>query len=261
MYKAVTRVLRRGRDVLSSVRLLAARVAWVLDPILGAYLDEGEAFAGAEKFQIAVMRWNEDGLERLKELEQAHRETLMKLRVLRDVRNEREDNLYVKVLSVRRTFEDAFGSGTAVTYLGLVPKLGEESRDVLERYARHAFNALMDPLFTTPPPRVEGLWDRPRRYAAQIRESLEAFESSLAAIEAQKRNVEVALIAKAEHLELIKARLKWSTRFFEALYHLSGLGLHAERLRTPTPSPKRARGEEVGQAAADDSQTLQSIPE
>ena len=125
------------------------------------------------------------------------------------------------------------------------------ARRCVERYARHALHVLKDPGFTTPPPRVEGLWDRPWHYAAQIRKSLESFEASLAAIEAQKREVEVALIAKTEHLEQIKDRLKWSTRFFEALYHLSGLGLHAERLRTPTPSSR----DDVGQAAPDDSQT------
>lgn len=86
------------------------------------------------------------------------------------------------------------------------------ARRCVERYARHALHVLEDPGFTTPPPRVEGLWDRPWHYAAQIRKSLESFEASLAAIEAQKREVEVALIAKTEHLEQIKDRLKWSTR-------------------------------------------------
>lgn len=256
MNKIVTRMLRRGRDVLSSVGRLAGRVASVLDPILGAYLREGEPRAGTEAFLIGMLRWLEDGLGVLVGLEHAHRGAVRELRLLRLVRDDWEGVLYERLLSVRRTFEDAFGPGTAAIYLGLGPKLGEASRDVLERFARHAVNALLSPRFSPPPPKVEGLWERPGRYAAQVLEALEGFEGSLAAITAQKRNVEVALVAKTEYLAELKDRLRWTTRFFEALYHLSGLGAHAERLRTTTPSRKSAKalekvaGDEPVQTAA-----------
>ena len=223
----------------SSVRTVAGAVGAILDPTLSSYLEDGETIDGAASFQLAMTGWLEDGQAELESLEAAHREAEQHLKDLRLGCDAHYQELYERLLSVRRTFEDAFGRGTAAVYLGLDPKLGEVSRDVFERYARFALRRLGSPAFTTPPPKVDGIWDRPLYYAEQLRASLDGFAAALAAITAQKRRVESTLLAKSEKLAELKSRLRWSTRFFEALFHLAGLGFHAERLRAPArPRPQ-----------------------
>ena len=48
--------------------------------------------------------------------------------------------------------------------------------------------------------------------------------------------------AKRERLDELNERLKWSIRFFEAIYQLAGQGFHAERLRLTVPA--RPSGDE-----------------
>lgn len=232
MLKSVTYQLRRARDFVSSGVKLAATAATVLDPRLSAYLREGEVLDGLGPVQIALVRWVDDDHVQLQEREESHRAAQRELTKLRESRDADAQDLYGIMVRVRGTFDDAFGRGTAPTYLGLDPGMGTVEPLVLRRYGDASVKILTDPGFSTPTPLVEGLWESPQVYAQQIGAALAALTVSLNAYDAQKREAEVALIARDELYAEVKTRLKWSVRFLEAVYHLAGLGAHAERLRT-----------------------------
>ncbi len=67
------------------------------------------------------------------------------------------------------------------------------------------------------------------------------FQDSLDEIESQKREVEKAQKEKTDLLEGLNERLKWSIRWFEAIYQLAGLGFHADRLRVSFRHGRRQR--------------------
>jgi hypothetical protein len=241
MFRSVTRQIERARDVVASVVKLVTTVASALDPRLSSYLEEGESLNGMGAVQLALARWlDADHLE-LEKLEKAHRRALRKLKRLLLQRDELYQQLYGRMLRIRSTFEDAFGQGKAPIFLGLDPKMGKLKPLVLLRYAREAIEVLSNPELVTPQPVVAGLWENPLQYAEQIRTVLQPFETVLDQIDAQKMEVEVALKAKTEMLEVLQERLTWSIRFFEAIYHLAGLGFHAERLR---PKSSRSTSEQ-----------------
>ncbi len=127
--------------------------------------------------------------------------------------------------------EDAFGQDTAAVYLDLGPRLSELEPQALRRQARETVTVLGDPQFSPPPALVEGIWENPEQYADQVRDALTPFQASLDEIESQKREVEKAQKEKTDLLEQLNERLKWSIRWFEAIYQLAGLGFHADRLR------------------------------
>ncbi len=143
-------------------------------------------------------------------------------------------------MKIRLTFEDAFGPGTAATYLGLEPGLSAVEPLVLRRHARESADILSDPQFTTPEPVVEGIWENPLQYAQQIRDALAPFEATLDEIGTQERLVELAQGERTEKLAEVKHRLTWSIRLIEAIYRLSGQDFHAERLRLVTSSRSAA---------------------
>lgn len=232
MLRSVTFHLRRARDFISSGAKMAATAAATLDPVLGGYLREGEELNGIRPVQLALVRWVEDDRQQLTELEEGHRAAQRELAKLRQRRDGDANVLYSQMLRVRQTFDDAFGPGTAPVYLGLDPGMGAVEPLVLQRYAGASVTILRDPELSTPPPLVEGLWENPQIYAQQIETSLTALTASLDAIDDQKREAEVALVARDALLVEAKTRLKWSIRLVEAIYHLAGLGAHAERLRT-----------------------------
>lgn len=147
------------------------------------------------------------------------------------------------LLRIRKTFDDAFGQGMAAIYLGLEPRLSELEPLVLRRVAKEAVNILTDTAFTTPEPKVLGLWENPAQYAEQILELLDPFQTALDEIGSQKREVEKAVKAKTDLLEELRDRLTWSIRLFEAIYQLTGLGFHAERLRLTVSSRPSAEEE------------------
>ncbi len=236
MFRAVTRQLKLARDITASVAAIARTVAGVLDPRLSSFLEEGAALDGLGTVQIALVRWIDDDHQQLETLEGQHRAALRKLKQLRIRREAEQSVFYGQMLQVRNTFEDAHGPGTAAVYLGLDPGMGDVEPLVLRRYGRETIGVLSAPDLLTPEPTVVGLWENPQRFAEQILASLEPFEATLAAVEAQKMEVEMALRAKTDLLEVLRDRLKWSVRFFEALYYLAGQGFHAERLRPPKPS-------------------------
>ena len=245
MFRMVTRQLKLARDITASVGAIARTVAEVLDPRLSSYLEEGAALDGIGTVQIALVRWIDDDHRELETLEEQHRSALRKLKQLRLRRDGEQSVVYGQMLQIRNTFEDAFGQGLAAVYLGLDPGMGEVEPLVLRRYGRETIGVLSSPDLVTPEPAVPGLWESPERYAEQIRSVLEPFETTLAEINAQTMEVEVALKAKTDLLDQLKDRLKWSVRLFEALYHLAGLGFHADRLR---PKSSRSRRPDDGEA-------------
>ena len=141
-----------------------------------------------------------------------------------------------ELTEVRSTFEFAFGRGTAETYLGLEPGFSADSNDVLRRHGHDTIHTLTKPNFKTPATKVEGIWKDPKGYAERTRGVLTPFEASLAEISSQEKIAETTLREKTELLDKLPDRLKWSTRAIEAFFHLSGLGFHAARLRTPVGS-------------------------
>ena len=261
MFRSVTRQIELARDVGASVLKLVQTVASVLDPRLSSHLGEGETLDGTGAIQLGLVRWLDADHLRLEKLEKAHRRALRALKVLRLQRDELQQVLYNRMLRIRGTFEDAFGQGKAPIFLGLDPKMGKLKPLVLMRYAREAIEVLSNPDLVIPEPVVAGLWEKPEQYAEQIRTALKPFETVLDAIDAQKREVEVALKAKTELLEELKDRLKWSIRFFEALYHLSGQGFHAERLLLSESSrPSGEKTDEDGEKPKDGEEVPQDPP-
>lgn len=257
MLRSVTYQLRRARDFVSSGVRMAATAATVLDPRLSAYLREGEVLDGLGPVQVALVRWVEDDHVRLREAEESHRAARRELTKLRERRDADAQDLYGIMVRVRGTFDDAFGRGTAPTYLGLDPGMGRVEPLVLQRYGDASVKILTDPGFSTPTPLVEGLWESPQVYAQQIGAALAALTTSLSAYDAQTREAEVALIARDELYAEVKTRLKWSIRFLEAVYHLAGLGAHAERLRTTFASRSsededEPEDEEIGEPPAEE---------
>jgi len=208
--------------------------------------------SGLGPVQITLVRWVEDDHLQLREKEEGYRATQRELTKLRKQRDGDAEVLYNTMLRIRQTFDDAFGVGTAPTYLGLDPGMARVEPLVLERYAEGSVKILVAPGFTTPPPQVEGLWQSPALYAQQIQAALTTLRITLAAYGSQKRDGDVALIERDTLYEAVKTRLKWSVRLLEAVYHLAGLGAHAERLRTtfasrPSDSEEEPVGEENGE--------------
>ncbi len=236
MFTSVTRQVKRALGAVKSVLAIASTAAAALDPKLLSFLREGEQLDGLEPIQLTLVRWIEDDHNQLEEHEAAQRSALRKLARLRVRRDKKQDTLYGKLLRIRKTFEDAFGQGTAAIYLGLEPRLRDLEPQALRRLGQETVTILSDPQFQPPAPLVEGLWEHPQQYADQIRDALLPFEASLDEIESQKREVEKAQMAKVELLDELNERLTWSIRFFEAIYQLAGLGFHAERLRVTVAS-------------------------
>lgn len=236
MFRAITKQLRKVRNVIASVRAVAADAAAVLDPKLQSFVADGESFGGFLTIQLIVARWLGSDQDRLLDLERAHRDALRELKQRRLRRDDDLKSLYGGMLRIRKTFEDAFGAGTAPVFLGLDPGLGDVEPIVLVRYAHETIGVLSDPELETPPPVVLGLWESPLQYAEQVRELLSPVEADLDEVDAQKKEVDKALKVKSEAQEEVETRLRWSTQFFEALLYLAGLDFHAERLRIPEGS-------------------------
>ncbi len=243
MFRMITSSLKRARDLFTSVTAFARDVAVVLDPILKTHLEEGETIGGFESVQLAVVRWIDDDCRQLRKLEVVHRGALRKAKKLRNRRDRQQKVLYSKLLQIRKTFEDAFGQGTAPTYLGLEPRLIDVEIEVLRRHAEETIGILSREDFETPEPLVKGIWENPAEYAEQIRDSFKPFKKTLDEIESQKREIERVQVRKTDLLAEVESRLTWSTRFFEAVYHLAGKSSHAERLRRKVGS--RASPEET----------------
>ena len=176
-------------------------------------------------------------------------------------RDEQKDALYDKLIQIRKTFEDAFGLGTAATYLGLEPKLIEVQTEVLRRHAEETIYILSREDFVTPEPLVKGIWENSADYAEQLNDSFKPFLKNLDEIESQKREIERAQVRKTDLLEEIENRLTWSTRFFEAAYHLAGKSSHADRLRRKVgtrTSPEETESDKAAESASDDESTSDS---
>ena len=244
MFSSVTRQLKRARSAVKSVLAFAGTAATELEVRLKPFLQEGEVIA-VEPLMLALTRWLRGGHDQLEELEAQQLQAERQLKKLRLVRNEQQTALYSMLLRIRKTFDDAFGRGLAEIYLGLEARLNELDPVALRRVAREAVGLLADDAFTTPGPKVLGLWDNPAQYAEQIEEILGPFETALDAIESQKREVEKALKAKTEMLAELNDRLTQSIRLFEATYRLADLGFHADRLRlTVAARPSTGQGAE-----------------
>lgn len=231
MFTSVTKQVKRAVGAVKSVLAIAGTAATVLDPRLKTYLKEGEQLDGLEPVQLTLVRWIEEDHNRLEEYEAVQRAAQRTLTQMRLRRDKKKETLYTKLLRIRKTFEDAFGQGTASVFLGLGPRLSELEPQVLRRQARETVAILGDSQFSPPPALVEGIWENPEQYADQIRDALTPFQASLDEIEFQKREVEKAQKDKTDLLEELHERLKWSIRWFEAIYQLAGLGFHADRLR------------------------------
>ena len=253
MFRMVTSPLKRARDLFTSVFAFARDAALVLDPILSTYLKEGETMDGFESIQIAVVRWIEDDCRQLRRLEVSHRDALRTAKKLRDRRDEQKEILYTKLLQIRKTFEDAFGQGKAETYLGLEPKLAKVEAEVLRRHAEETIGILSREDFVTPEPIIKGIWEDSASYAEQIRASFDPFMATLDEIESHKRETERAQVQKTDLLEIVENRLTWSTRFFEAIYHLAGRSSHAARLRRATGSRSSSEEKKPDEAAESES--------
>ncbi len=247
MFTSVTRQLKRAVGAVKSVLANAATAAATLDPKLKSYLREGEQLDGMEPVQLTLVRWIEDDNNQLEECEAVQRSALRKLKRLRMRRDKKQTTLYARLLRIRKTFEEAFGQGTAAIFLGLEPRLSEVEPQALRRQAQETAEILSDPQFNPPTPAIEGMWEKPAQYADQIRDVLAPFQASLDEIESQKREVEKAQKAKVDLLEQLNNRLTWSIRFFEAVYQLAGLGFHADRLRL-TVSSRPSTGETTGES-------------
>jgi len=198
MFSSITRQLKRARSAVKSVLAVASTAAATLDTRLKPFLREGEVIDGIEPWMLLLVRWIQGGHERLEEREVLQRRAERQLKKLRLHRDYQQKALYGMLLRIRKTFDDAFGQGMAAIYLGLEPKLSELEPLALRRVAREAVNILTDLAFTTPEPKVLGLWENPAQYAEQIEEILEPFQTALDEIESQKRQVE-----KAQKLKLI----------------------------------------------------------
>jgi hypothetical protein len=242
MFTTVTKQLKRAISTVKSVLANAGTAATLLDPTLRSYLKEGEQIDGLGMVQLTLVRWIEDDHASLEELELAHRETLRKLKLQRLGRDEQQTVLYNRLLRIRKTFEDAFGPGTAAIYLGLEPRMRDLEPLDLRRHARETATILESPRFAPPKAEVEGIWENPGDYARQIRDALTPFQTTLDEIEAQKREVEIALQGKTEKLAELQGRLRWSIHLFEAIYQLAGQGFHAERLRLTVPARPNGEG-------------------
>ncbi len=250
MFVSVTRQLKRAMSAVKSVLAIAATAAAALDPKLGSYLPEGERIDGVKSLMLAVVGWIQGDHDRLEEHEAVQRRTLRKLKQLRLRRDRQQNALYGFLLRIRQTFEDACGAGTAAVYLGLESRLSKLEPMALGRLAKETVGLLTDPQLVMPEVKVQGLWENPAQYAAQIEELLEPFELTLDAIESQKREVEKALKEKTEKLDELRDRLTWSIRLFEAIYQLADLGFHADRLRLRVSS--RSNADEAEEASDDE---------
>lgn len=236
MFSSVTKQLKRARSAVKSVLAIAGTASAALDPKLRSYLREGEQLDSLERVQLTTVRWIEDDHNQLEEQEANQRTALRQLRQMRLRRDEEQEILYSKLLRIRQTFEDAFGSSKAAIFLGLEPRLSDVEPVALRRQASETAKILSDPQFEAPETLVQGLWENPARYAEQILEALGPFEATLDNIESQKREVEKALKAKTDLLEQLNDRLRWSIQLFEAIYRLADLGFHADRLRLTVSS-------------------------
>ena len=267
MFTSVTRQLKRAVGAVKSVLANAGSAAAALDPKLRSYLREGEQLDGMEPIQLTLVRWIEDDHQRLEAREAEQRAELRQLKQLRLSRDQVREILYSRLLRLRKTFEDAFGPGTAGIYLGLEPGLAEVEAQAFRRLARETVEILSNPELQTPEAVIDGLWQSPTLYADQIRDVLEPFQTILDQIEAQKRQVEKAQKARTELLAQLNERLKWSIHFFEAIYQLAGLGFHADRLRVTFASrpssdeEPAADGEGEGDDQASESEAGESPPD
>ncbi len=250
MFSSITRQLKRAGSAGKSVLALAGTAAAGLEARLTPFLKEGEGL-GVEPLMLTLVRWLQGGHDRLEEREVAQLQAERHLKKLRLARDDRQKALYSLLFRIRKTFDDAFGHGTAAIYLGLEAKLHELDPVALRRVAKEAMRLLSDPAFTTPEPKYEGLWKNPAQYAEKIGELLQPLEAVLDEIEAQKREVEKALKAKLDLLTRLQDRLTWSIRLFEAIYRLADLGFHADRLRLTVASrPSAGEDEESSSSEA-----------
>jgi len=256
MFSSITRQLKRASSVVKSVLAVVGTASATLDARLKPFLREGEIIDGIGPLMLLLARWIQSGHERLEEREVLQRRAERELKKLRLHRDHQQKYLYGMLLRIRKTFDEAFGNGMAAVYLGLEPRLSELEPLALRRVAREAVHILNDPGFTTPEPKVLGLWESPTQYAEQIEEFLDPFQTALDRIESQKREIEKAVKAKTDLLEKLRDRLTWSIRLFEAIYQLTGLGFHADRLRLtvasrPSTDKEKDEASEDGAAAAD----------
>ncbi len=243
MFSSITFQLKRAGSAVKSVLAIAGTAAATLEARLKPFLQEGEVLS-VELLMLALVRWIQGGHDQLEEREVRQLQAERKLKKLRLDRDLRQKALYGMLLRIRKTFDDAFGQGMAAIYLGLEAGMIDLDPVVLRRVAREAVRLLTDPAFAAPEPKFPGLWKNPAQYAEQIGEVLVPFETGLDEIEAQKREVEKAVMAKTELLAKLRDRLTWSIRFFEAIYRLTDLGFHADRLRLTVAARPSAEKEE-----------------
>ena len=250
MFASVTRQLKRAMSAVKSVLAIAGTAAAALDPTLRSHLREGESIDGIEPLMLTLIRWIQSDHDRLEACEAEQRGAQRQLKKLRLRRDRRQEALYGLLLRIRGTFEDAFGQGTAAVYLGLDPRIGKLDPVAFRRQAQETASILADPGLTLPQPAVQGLWENPAQYAAQILELLDPYQSALDAIESQKREVEKTQKTKVDLLEQLGGRLTWSIRLFEAIYQLADLGFYADRLRLTVSS--RPSAGEAAEASGED---------
>jgi len=152
--------------------------------------------------------------------------------------------LYRKALTMRVTIESSAGSGKSKQLVGLDPRLSNVDPVTLRRYVRSAMETVEDPDFEAPEGTVVGAGGTPQATAADIKPALEAFEATLAKIEAQQRRVEETQRLKDEAIARLRLVTVNGAKILEGLYNLAGETFHAERLRRTRTRPSSSPDEE-----------------
>ena len=162
----------------------------------------------------------------------------------REQRDQEQEVLYRKALVMRVTIESSAGSGKSKQLVGLDPRLSNVDPVTLRRYVRSAMETLEDPDFEAPEGTVVGAGGTPQATAADVRPALEAFEATLAKIEAQQRRVEETQRLKDEAIARLRLVTVNGAKILEGLYNLAGERYHAERLRRTRTRPSSPQEEE-----------------
>lgn len=233
MFRTVTNEIRLVRSIVAGIRAFADLMAESFTRRVTGYLREGEELPAGflSLLQRVVARLIEGDRDRLVAAEKLHRDALRAESQLRKHRDKEADDLYQKLLKVRKTLE-AFGPGTSVTYLGLDPRLGNADPQVLLRYAHESVDVMSDPGFE-PPAGTDpnGKTFHPDEHVAEITPALARAEGTVDELEDQKRETQKALKEKTQALETFRESSTYGSRFHESLYVLAGERFHAARLR------------------------------
>jgi hypothetical protein len=248
MLKTVTSELKYANDVVSSGETHSARVGAIVDPLLGLFLEGGQV-TGTAGVQKGVTGWIRQEASLAEAAEKGHLAELRKLDQIREVRDQEEEELYRKVLTVRTTVESAAGKGKSAQLVGLDARLSKVDSLTLRRYARSALEILEDPGFVSPDGAVDGAGINPRESAADIRPVLERFESTLESLERQQRRAEESQRLKDEAVARLRLVAVNGAKILEGLYNLAGEKFHAERLRRKRGRAPASSPEEPGEPA------------